>query len=49
MPGISALVIEADDAKNAGVPSEGSGSHRLTVVGDLGRLTDPDGFKWEAP
>ncbi|MCF4122504.1 glyoxalase [Antribacter sp. KLBMP9083] len=34
-------------AKDAGVPSEGSGSHRLTVSGDIGALTDPDGFAWE--
>jgi predicted lactoylglutathione lyase len=34
-------------AKNAGVALEGSGSHRLVVVGDLGRLTDPDAFSWE--
>jgi uncharacterized glyoxalase superfamily protein PhnB len=36
-------------AKNAGVDPAGSGSHRLAVVGDLGTLTDPDGFEWEAP
>ncbi len=35
-------------AKDAGVPPEGSGSHRLTVVGDIGPCTDPDGFAWEA-
>jgi uncharacterized glyoxalase superfamily protein PhnB len=34
-------------AKNAGVALEGSGSHRLVVVGDLGTLTDPDAFSWE--
>jgi hypothetical protein len=34
-------------AKNAGVALEGNGSHRLVVVGDLGRLTDPDAFSWE--
>jgi len=44
-----ALYKRKDAAKNAGVPPEGSGSHRLAVVGDLGTLTDPDGFEWEAP
>jgi uncharacterized glyoxalase superfamily protein PhnB len=34
-------------SKNAGVALEGSGSHRLVVVGDLGTLTDPDAFSWE--
>jgi catechol 2,3-dioxygenase-like lactoylglutathione lyase family enzyme len=34
-------------AKDAGVPPEGTGSHRLVVGGDLGDLTDPDGFAWE--
>lgn len=33
-------------AKDAGVPPEGTGSHRLTVGGDLGKVTDPDGFAW---
>lgn len=33
-------------AKDAGVPPEGTGSHRLTVGGDLGQVTDPDGFAW---
>lgn len=33
-------------AKDAGVPPEGTGSHRLTVGGDLGQITDPDGFTW---
>lgn len=32
-------------AKDAGVPAEGSGSHRI-LLGD-GRITDPDGFEWE--
>lgn len=35
-------------ARNAGVDPEGAGSHRIVVVGDLGPLTDPDGFEWEA-
>lgn len=34
-------------AKDAGVPEDGSGSHRIRFVGDLGTLTDPDGFVWE--
>jgi hypothetical protein len=34
-------------AKDAGVPSEGSGSHRLAVNSVLGEFTDPDGFPWE--
>ena len=35
-------------AKDAGVPEEGSGSHRLVIGGDAGGFTDPDGFVWEA-
>ncbi|HEY0276671.1 MAG TPA: hypothetical protein VGC32_00245 [Solirubrobacterales bacterium] len=34
-------------AKDAGVPAEGSGSHRLVIGPDSGRFTDPDGFAWE--
>ena len=34
-------------AKDAGVGPDGTGSHRLAVVGDLGAFTDPDGFAWE--
>jgi len=34
-------------AKDAGVPAEGSGSHRIVIAGDLGRFTDPDGFGWQ--
>lgn len=34
-------------AKDAGVPIEGTGSHRLVLVGDGGAFTDPDGFAWE--
>jgi hypothetical protein len=34
-------------AKSAGVPEDGSGSHRLVIAGDLGAVTDPDGFTWE--
>ncbi len=35
-------------AKAAGVPEEGTGSHRLAIVSDAGSFTDPDGFAWEA-
>lgn len=35
-------------AKNAGVPAEGTGSHRISVVGDAGAFTDPDGYVWES-
>ena len=35
-------------AKDAGVAPDGSGSHRLAIVGDTGSFTDPDGFEWEA-
>lgn len=34
-------------AKDAGVPPEGSGSHRLVIGGGSGSFTDPDGFVWE--
>lgn len=34
-------------AKVAGVPPEGSGSHRLAIGADAGAFTDPDGFAWE--
>ncbi|NNH68790.1 glyoxalase [Nocardia uniformis] len=34
-------------AKDAGVPPEGSGSHRLAIAGNVGAFTDPDGFAWE--
>jgi predicted lactoylglutathione lyase len=35
-------------AKDAGVPPEGTGSHRITIASDAGPFTDPDGFAWEA-
>ena len=35
-------------AKDAGVPPDGTGSHRLTIGSDAGPFTDPDGFSWEA-
>lgn len=41
------LYRRAPLAKDAGVPEEGSGSHRLVLVGGGSRVTDPDGFEWE--
>ena len=35
-------------AKDAGVAADGTGSHRITIGGDGGPFTDPDGFTWEA-
>ncbi len=35
-------------AKDAGVPPEGSGSHRLSINGGFGEFSDPDGFTWQA-
>jgi catechol 2,3-dioxygenase-like lactoylglutathione lyase family enzyme len=35
-------------AKDAGVPADGSGSHRIAIGSDAGAFTDPDGFAWEA-
>jgi predicted lactoylglutathione lyase len=34
-------------AKDAGVPPEGTGSHRIVLGSDAGPFTDPDGFAWE--
>lgn len=34
-------------AKDAGVPVDGSGSHRLVIGGSAGAFTDPDGYVWE--
>ena len=36
-------------AKDAGVAPDGSGSHRITINGTAGPLTDPDGFVWDNP
>ncbi|MEV6175837.1 glyoxalase [Streptomyces sp. NPDC052016] len=33
-------------AKVVGVSPDGTGSHRLTIGGDAGQFTDPDGFGW---
>ena len=35
-------------AKDAGVPPEGTGSHRIAITSDAGPFTDLDGFGWEA-
>ncbi|NEW40799.1 glyoxalase [Nocardia cyriacigeorgica] len=35
-------------AKDAGVPADGAGSHRITFGADIEPCTDPDGFVWEA-
>jgi catechol 2,3-dioxygenase-like lactoylglutathione lyase family enzyme len=35
-------------AKDAGVPPEGTGSHRIVINGDGDPVADPDGFAWEA-
>lgn len=35
-------------AKDAGVPVDGTGSHRLAIGSDAGPFTDPDAFAWEA-
>ncbi|NEB76930.1 glyoxalase [Streptomyces sp. SID14478] len=34
-------------AKVAGVPADGTGSHRIVLGGTAGPFTDPDGFAWE--
>ncbi|MFE8959567.1 glyoxalase [Streptomyces iakyrus] len=41
-----ALYKRSGLAKVAGVSPEGTGSHRLTITGDAGPFTDPDGFAW---
>ncbi|GAC78829.1 hypothetical protein SAMN04488550_0341 [Gordonia malaquae] len=41
-----ALQSRKATAKNAGVPADGNGSHRLLVSSDAGAFTDPDGFAW---
>jgi predicted lactoylglutathione lyase len=35
-------------AKDAGLPADGTGSHRIVIDGDTGSFTDPDGFAWQA-
>ena len=41
-----ALYGRKASAKDAGVPAEGTGSHRLRIDSDAGSFTDPDGFGW---
>ncbi|MFJ4447057.1 glyoxalase [[Kitasatospora] papulosa] len=36
-------------AKDAGVPPDGTGSHRIVLDSDNGPFSDPDGFEWEKP
>jgi uncharacterized glyoxalase superfamily protein PhnB/catechol 2,3-dioxygenase-like lactoylglutathione lyase family enzyme len=43
-----ALYARGALAKDAGVPADGTGSHRIVVGSDAGPFTDPDGFAWEA-
>lgn len=46
---IDDIVLLLGVAKDAGVSSDGTGSHRLMIGSDAGPFTDPDGFAWEAP
>jgi catechol 2,3-dioxygenase-like lactoylglutathione lyase family enzyme len=43
-----ALYSRRAAAKDAGVPADGTGAHRIVIVGAGGPFTDPDGFAWEA-
>jgi predicted lactoylglutathione lyase len=43
-----ALYSRPAAAKDAGVPADGTGSHRLVIASDAGPFTDLDGFAWEA-
>jgi len=43
-----ALYSRRAAAKDAGVPPEGTGSHRIVICSDAGPFTDPDGFAWQA-
>ena len=42
-----ALYSRRAAAKDAGVAADGTGSHRIVIVGDGEPFTDPDGFAWE--
>jgi uncharacterized glyoxalase superfamily protein PhnB len=42
-----ALYSRRAAAKDAGVPPDGTGSHRIVIGSDAGPFTDPDGFAWE--
>jgi len=43
------LLLGVALAKDAGVPPEGTGSHRIAITSDAGPFTDPDGLAWLAP
>jgi uncharacterized glyoxalase superfamily protein PhnB len=43
-----ALYSRKAAAKDAGVPADGTGSHRIVVAGGAGPFTDPDGFAWQS-
>ncbi|MGI8760405.1 MAG: glyoxalase [Jatrophihabitantaceae bacterium] len=43
-----ALYSRRAAAKDAGVPTDGTGAHRIVIVGGGRAFTDPDGFAWEA-
>ena len=43
-----ALYSRRAAAKDAGVPADGTGAHRIVIVGAGRPFTDPDGFAWEA-
>ncbi len=43
-----ALYSRRAAAKDAGVPPDGTGSHRIVIGSDAGPFTDSDGFAWEA-
>jgi uncharacterized glyoxalase superfamily protein PhnB len=43
-----ALYTRRAAAKDAGVDSDGTGSHRIVVGSDADPIADPDGFVWEA-
>jgi predicted lactoylglutathione lyase len=43
-----ALYSRRAAAKDAGVSADGTGSHRIVVVGGSEPFTDPDGFAWQA-
>jgi len=43
-----ALYSRRAAAKDAGVAADGTGSHRIVIVGGSQPFTDPDGFTWQA-
>jgi predicted lactoylglutathione lyase len=43
-----ALLGRSALAKDAGVPAEGTGSHRISIGSEAGAFADPDGFSWAA-